>query len=222
MNQINETPVRSDTKERILDAAERLFAEQGFAGTSLRQITTEAEVNLAAVNYHFHSKESLVSAVLGRKMGPANARRSELLDQVLREAGTSQPAIEELLRAFLQPIFEARAAGVELSCFPRLMARLASDSSDWAAEVMSTHLKPVLDRFWPAFDWALGGVPRYKLAWAIHYCLGAMAHSLAGPPLILRFAESGAPELDQNAQMKQLITYMAGGLRALAEKEPGQ
>src|SRR5271157_4799471 len=108
MNQSLETPVRHDTKEKILDAAERLFADHGFASTSLRQITAEAGVNLAAVNYHFHSKEALLSAVLERKVRPVNVRRIELLDQALRETGQSRPSLKKVIRAFIQPVFEAR------------------------------------------------------------------------------------------------------------------
>lgn len=74
------------TKDRILDAAERLFARDGFDATSLRAITAEAKVNLAAVNYHFQSKEALVQAVIGRRLGPINVRRLELLDGYEAEA----------------------------------------------------------------------------------------------------------------------------------------
>ena len=75
------------TKDRILDSAERLFARDGFEATSLRAITAEANVNLAAVNYHFQSKEALVQAVIGRRMGPVNAQRIALLDACEAEAG---------------------------------------------------------------------------------------------------------------------------------------
>ena len=75
-----------NTKDRILDSAERLFARDGFEATSLRAITAEANVNLAAVNYHFQSKEALVQTVIGRRMGPVNAQRLALLDAYEAEA----------------------------------------------------------------------------------------------------------------------------------------
>ena len=65
----------SVTKAKILDTAEKLFGDKGFDATSLRDITTEAQVNLAAVNYHFHSKESLIDAVIARRMAPLTRRR---------------------------------------------------------------------------------------------------------------------------------------------------
>src|ERR1700689_3627548 len=94
------------TKDRILNAAERLFARDGFEATSLRAITAEAGVNLAAVNYHFQSKEALVQAVIGRRMGPVTARRLALLDAYEAEAGDAAVPLEKLLDAFLRPVVE--------------------------------------------------------------------------------------------------------------------
>src|SRR4051812_14563130 len=96
---IDVEPVPLDTKTRILDAAEKLFAENGFDGTSLRDITTEARVNLAAVNYHFQTKESLIDAVIERRIMPINRRRMEML-----EAAGRPPSVEQVVEAFLAPL----------------------------------------------------------------------------------------------------------------------
>src|SRR5260370_14585910 len=93
----------STTKDRILDAAERLFAIQGFEATSLRAITTDAGVNLAAVNYHFQSKDALLRAVIARRIGPVNLRRLELLDAC---DATRTPDLHALIEAFLIPAVE--------------------------------------------------------------------------------------------------------------------
>src|SRR5438477_6653609 len=91
------------TKQRILDVAEQMFAEHGFAGASLRQIIGEAGVNLAAVHYHFRSKESLLESVIVRRMAPLNEERLSLLEQVERAAPRGRPTVEDLLNAFLGP-----------------------------------------------------------------------------------------------------------------------
>ena len=83
-----------NTRGRILDSAERLFAEQGFSGTSLRQITAAAGANLAAVNYHFGSKEELIKEALSRRLRPINAERLKWLDRLEAEG---QPTVEEIV-----------------------------------------------------------------------------------------------------------------------------
>src|SRR5437868_10883477 len=95
--------VVADTKQRILDVAEQLFADNGFAGTSLRRIIAAAEVNLAAVHYHFRSKESLLEAVLMRRMVPLNDERLALLNQLEQEARGEGADLEEILVAFIGP-----------------------------------------------------------------------------------------------------------------------
>src|SRR5258708_4104116 len=94
------------TKDRILNTAERLFARDGFEATSLRAITAEADVNLAAVNYHFQSKEALVEAVIGRRMGPVTARRLAMLDAYEASAGDAPLSIEKVMDAFFRPVVE--------------------------------------------------------------------------------------------------------------------
>ncbi|MFO7982053.1 MAG: TetR family transcriptional regulator, partial [Desulfuromonadales bacterium] len=96
---------QQDTKERILDAAEGLFAREGFHGTSLRAITTRAAVNLAAVNYHFGSKDTLIEAVFERRLTPLNRLRLQRLDEVKKRAERSggKPETRDVLAAFIEP-----------------------------------------------------------------------------------------------------------------------
>src|SRR5437868_9978051 len=92
-----------DTKTRILDVAEGLFMEHGCEATSLRQLTAAAGVNLAAVNYHFGSKEELFQAVLTRRLDPMNQERIERLDRLEREAAARPLTCERILSAMLIP-----------------------------------------------------------------------------------------------------------------------
>src|SRR6202050_3962619 len=95
-----------DTKSRILDSAEKLFGLNGFEATSLRDITAEADVNLAGVNYHFQSKESLIDAVIARRIEPVNRKRLEML-----ESAGPNPNLEQILIAFLAPILNQDLSG---------------------------------------------------------------------------------------------------------------
>src|SRR5579864_2147439 len=105
------------TKTRLLDAAEKLFGQNGFDATSLRDITAEAQVNLAAVNYHFQSKESLIEAVIARRMEPIGRRRIQMLD-----AAGPDATLEQILTAFLAPVFEFKVESVV-----PLMGRIMSE-----------------------------------------------------------------------------------------------
>src|SRR5579864_1696479 len=96
-----------DTKQRILDTAERLIAEQGYAATSLRHIIGEAGVNLAAVHYHFGSKEDLLDELILRKAAAVNGERLALLERFEAQAGGGAVAVEKVLAAFFEPMIEA-------------------------------------------------------------------------------------------------------------------
>jgi AcrR family transcriptional regulator len=212
---------RRDTKERILDAAEALFAERGFHETSLRQITTTAEVNLAAVNYHFQSKDSLIEAVLLRKLEPINRRRLEMLDRLEAGLGDKTPTLEQVFTAFLEPVFEARSAGVALRSFPVLMARLYMEPGGLFDHIWSRLFAAVARRFRVALVRAMPELGETEIGWAMHFSIGAMAHYLIKSPLAYRLAYATSPEIDSQEQLPMLVAYMAGGFRgmlAAAEK----
>src|ERR1700730_12317209 len=115
--------IKESTKEKLLGAAERLFSEQGYDATSLRHIIAEAGVNVAAIHYHFGSKEELLDEIIQRKAGPVNAERLALLDRTEAEAAGS-PSVERVLEAFLLPM--SRAAD-ENPQFVRLMGRIHAE-----------------------------------------------------------------------------------------------
>src|SRR5580700_1224789 len=128
---------RLDTKSRILDTAERLFGQKGFEATSLRDITAEAQVNLAAVNYHFQSKDSLMDAVIARRVEPVNQRRFEMLDA----AGPS-PTVEQVLTAFLEPVFD-----VQVEYAAPLVGRILSNPNLFLDRVYKRHFQAISERF---------------------------------------------------------------------------
>jgi AcrR family transcriptional regulator len=212
----HETPNRvAETKDRILDSAERLFAEHGFTATSLRQITADAGVNLAAVNYHFQCKDSLILAVLMRKLEPINQRRLDLLDEVEAEAGNDPLSLEAVLGAFLLPVLEAKASGMQLCTFPRLMGRMYTEPGELMMRIFPQAFAPVIARFQPAFQRAMPGATAVEVGWGMHFSIGAMAHYLAGGALLRAVSQGQADPANTEAALPRLVTYMAAGLRAL-------
>src|SRR6478672_10847007 len=158
----------SDTRDRILDTAERLFAERGFGATSLRSIIAAAGVNLAAVHYHFRSKEALLDAVLTRRIGPVNRERLTLLEQS-RDAG-----LEAVLEALIGPPMRL-ARDPASATFMKLMGRLHAEAD---VALLRKHFGEVIERFMKALAEALPELPAEELQCRAFFCIGIMAHTL--------------------------------------------
>src|SRR5438046_2512014 len=140
-----------ETRTRILDAAEELFMLHGFEGTSMRQLTTKAGVNLAAVNYHFGSKDALIEAVFRRRLDPMNAARIAALDEL--EKSSRSPAPEAIIRAFigqsLRMIEDTRSGGRN---FIRLLGRSYTEPSKPIRVLIRPVYPPPLGRSKSAFE----------------------------------------------------------------------
>src|SRR5579862_3480036 len=197
-------PRVADTKSRILDAAEKLFGHNGFDATSLRDITAEADVNLAAVNYHFQSKDSLLDAVIARRIEPVNRKRLEMLEK----AGAN-PSVEQILLAFLAPVFDA-----ELREVAPLMAQILATPDLFVTRLFKKHLADISARFTEALGTTLPNLPRTELLWRLHFTAGAMAHVLARGHLLPEMTGGACDPNDRPAILARLITFSAAGLRA--------
>src|SRR5262245_7000692 len=140
-------PDGSDTRQRLLDVAERLFADDGYSGISLRRIIGEAGVNLAAIHYHFRSKEALLEAVQLRRLKPLNESRLALLDDVQKRAGRNDTKLEDVLFAFLAPPMHLFLGSTEGRLFGKLVGRLHSEPGGLFFEIAKRHFGPVAERF---------------------------------------------------------------------------
>lgn len=199
-----------ETKQRIMDAAERLFAEQGYASTSLRHIIAEAGVNLAAIHYHFGSKEDLLDQLVTRKSTPVNAQRLALLDRFEAEAAPQPAPLEKVFEAFLGPVFHQVVHQPEMV---KLMGRLYGEGLMPA--LIKKHFEPMIQRFLTALRQAVPDLPEEELDWRIHFMIGSMAHTLHGPPEILRVGGDETPA----RLAERLVAFLSGGFRApVAEK----
>jgi AcrR family transcriptional regulator len=192
----------ADTKTRILDAAEKLFGKNGFDATSLRDITAEADVNLAAVNYHFQTKDSLIDAVIARRIEPVNKKRVELLDS----AG-SNPNIEQILIAFLAPVLDQKITEVF-----NLMARVVASPDMFITRLFYPHFAAIVERFTEAIAKAMPELSRTEILWRLHFTAGSMAHVMARSHLLPEL--TGIPAPDRQTVLARLVTFTAAGFRA--------
>ena len=206
----------ADTKTRILDAAEQLFMEHGFEATSLRSLTAAASVNLAAVNYHFGSKEELFQSVLTRRLDPMNQERIELLARVEREAAGKPLSCEKILFAMLIPALKlARDERRGGKNFLRLLGRAYADPAPFIRRFLSEQYAGMIARFKAAFARALPQMPRKELSWRLHFIMGALSYTLAGTDALKLIAELNPHETaNDEILLRRLAPFLLAGLTA--------
>lgn len=195
----------NDTKTKILDAAEFLFAKDGYHATSLRSITTEAKVNLAAVNYHFGSKESLLEAAITRRLAPLNEIRSRQLESLLAETERTgvAPSCRNVLRTFVEPTLRLRQKGTDAENFIALIGRTLAEPRGIAMTIFMRHMSPLMKRIAYALTLSLPSLSQQEIFWRLHFTIGSLSH-------IMRCHErhSMVPDnVDINQPVEQIVEY---------------
>jgi AcrR family transcriptional regulator len=203
-----------DTKELILDAAERLIAEKGIDAVSLRAITKEANVNLAAVHYHFGSKEALVHKVFERRIAPINRQRLELLDNAEGRAGEGPLAVEDVRRALMAPALRLRDLPDGGALFMKLCGRIYAEPAGHMNAIFSELFAEVVKRFGAAFASALPELPAEERFWRAHFCIGAMVHTMLDTDRLRMFSRGLCDPSDTDAVIGRIVQFCAAGLRA--------
>ena len=190
------------TKTRLLDTAERLFAQHGIETTSLRIITREAGVNLAAVNYHFQSKEALLHAVIARRLDPVNQRRLAMLDACEAAAGNGPLPPHQVLDALLRPVLEMLSTPAKE--FAPMMSRIFTESSDLTEKVFQKHLAHVSARFFA----------RKELFWRLLFTFGAVSHTFGGAKVLRTISGGECDPSDVEGTIRRLESFLLAGLEA--------
>ena len=202
-----------ETRTRILDAAEELFMLQGFGGTSMRLLTAKAGVNLAAVNYHFGSKDALIEAVFRRRLDPMNVARIAALEAL--EAGGT-PDADAIIRAFVGPSLRMMedAKGGSRN-FIRLLGRTYTEPAKAVRLLIGQMYAPTMERYKAALERALPQMPRDELVWRMHFMFGTLAYTLAATDTVQLIAGC-KPEDRHDARLleERLTAFLAAGLHA--------
>jgi len=208
-----------DTRERILDAAEHLFMEHGYDGTSMRQITGDAAVNLAAVNYHFGSKESLMQEVFRRRLDWLNEERLRVLDEMEQVAGGKPLKPSQIVDGFFGTLLrladDKQRGGI---VFLRLLGRTHTEPSEFIRAFLAHEYAGVMERYKQALFKALPDVPRAEIVWRFHFMLGATSYAIAGTDALRIVADWDIEEADTVDRIDRLVprlmSFLLGGLRA--------
>ncbi len=200
------------TRERILDAAEKLFASNGYGGTSLRSITGEAGANLAAINYYFKSKEGLLLEVLHRRIDPLNAERLSILDRLEAE-GDDDPA--GILRALLEPAVRLKERfGAQGDAVVTIVGRLHADPPAIAEQLFQELFQDVFRRFDRALARALPGLPDRVRILRMHFTLGSMVHIMQCGAQLKNFPCRRRQEENVDDLLQDLVAFATAGMTA--------
>lgn len=211
----NDTSLSGGTRfDRVLDAAEHLFALHGFDGVTMRQIATLAQVDVALPNYHFGSKQGLFDAVFHRRAALFNTARSVELDKVAAAAGDTPPALEDIIAAFLMPIAEAQLQsdpGWRNYC--RLVAQVNS-SPIWV-QMMTEHYDTLIRKFVDLVATALPTTPLRDLYWGYHFLSGALSLSMADTGRLQHLSNDLCRSDDYENLYRHMIQFFANGFRGI-------
>jgi AcrR family transcriptional regulator len=202
-----------DRRDQILDAAEALFAQQGFHGITVREVTSKAEVDVALVYYYFANKMDLFDAVLHRRADIVNRERIELLRQVAATPGKDM--LERLISAFIDPLFRYLATGEEgWRNYCALIAQV-NNSREWGGEVMTRFFEPVVRELVAGLRIVLPDAEDDDLFWAYQFLSGALTLTLAATGRVERLSDGLCRSDDYEAVQSRLPRFIAAGFRQL-------
>lgn len=203
---------RKDTRSRILDVAEALFSEHGLERVSVRDITKKARVNLAAINYHFGTKEDLIAAVIERQVQPVNDARLAALEKLQASAGKRGPKLESILEAFIRPAVQSCVdSAVEQTTCSKFFGRCLSEPGPEVEDLLKRLFEPLVDRMGEALKRALPRLSRTEIFWRMKFTYGALHHWLLTKD---KWLPDWVEDADLEEQVQKLIAFAAAGFRA--------
>ncbi|MHC4529600.1 MAG: CerR family C-terminal domain-containing protein, partial [Planctomycetota bacterium] len=202
-------------EERLLDAAEELFCEHGFAGTSVRDLAAAAKCNIAAVNYYFGGKENLYAEVWRRLLVRMRQVRLESIEQVMGERG-GRPSLDELLRtfsyAFIGPLLEQDKSGLFMKLWAREMLDQHLPTNMFVEELVT----PTMTAMGQALVDVCPGLDKSKIPLVIYSLAGQLAHSVHVKAMFDRTDKPEVPKLDLAELVEHIVKFSAAGIRAYA------
>jgi len=206
-----QTQSPAETRKRLLDIAAEVFAEKGFANTTVREICHKAGANIAAVNYHFGDKQKLYAAVF-KDLHPSTA---PWFDPEKLSKLTAEARLREFIRQFMKHIFDPGRP----SCHGRLMAREMNEPSGMLEEFVESEVRPKITALQEIIHDLAGDLPPRAIAKCAMSVIGQMLHYHHARPVIKRISPIYA-DLDQHVEelVDQIARFSIGGIRAVADR----
>jgi AcrR family transcriptional regulator len=201
------------TTDRILETAESMFSKRGFGAVSLRSITRASDVNIAAIHYHFGSKQELLEKIFEKRCGPMNSERLRMLAECAEGPGRP-PLLEQILEAYLRPslIWPGDPDGARR--FLALRALLRHEQETLAGDLIARHFNDVSKRFAAALRAALPQLSVEEVFWRFHFLLGAQYSALENQDRILILSEGRCDPSDVEASLRHMVPFCAAVFRS--------
>jgi AcrR family transcriptional regulator len=201
------------TKAAVFASAERLFALHGFQNVSVRDITADAGVNLASVNYHFGSKDALLFEIFRRRTAELNRERARMLHEA-NDRHDGKPPVREILEAFFTPPLRWAAPDNDRRISVQFIIRSRSEGTEEMREALTKDVSH-LARFSEALIAACPHLPRETVYWRLHFCLG-MTHNnrFAEFDRLHVLSDGLTREGDTEGLLTRMLDFAEAGFRA--------
>lgn len=204
------------SREKLIQSAERLFADRGFDGVSVRDIANDAQVNSALIGYYFHGKEGLLAEVYTRHCEPLKRERARLLASY--RDGERLATLEEILDAFIRPSLQAGHEADKGKAFTRLRAILSAENSSLLEQLIADNFDDTNRSFVEAFCECLPDLSKEDVFWRFHFLLGGIYYTATGPHRIRTLSKGKCDPSKPLQTTKELIAFAAAGFRAPSAK----
>lgn len=209
-------PSQPDTRERLLNTAQRLFAEHGFKATSLRQITREADANVASVNYHFGSKEEMLNELIRRRVDSVNERRYALLEKYRVEAADQPIPLEKIFEALFLPFFHSEAPYTDKDTMNliHIIVRAGLEQPSLSKAVYEGHFKILVSKILEALSETMPELETAEIHWRFHFALSLMLSSMMTRQRVKNTSKDLCDPEDIQGMVTRLIDFICAGFRA--------
>ena len=201
-----------DTKQKIMIAAERMFAKKGYGGTSIRNIVQEANVNLGAIHYHFGSKENLFLSILSQRLNSVNEERLRLLQKA--EASGNCVTVEQIIRSFLMPIIHMQKSNKNHRQFSTMVGRAFSEDIKLKLLVEKQLFKPICDTFIRALEESMPDVPSLEVHWKFHFLICTMIGTFMAGDRLRVMSDGVCDSSNIEDTIHRLINFVTAGIKA--------
>jgi len=210
---------RSDAPEKILNAAEELFAAKGYHGVSLRQIADAAGIVVSLVQYHYKTKEDLFGAVLGRRISVINHERLARLDRLEHpESGAAKPSLEDVLRAFVEPtVLFSRDTARGGPQYAQLIGQIINDPQPHARQASREYADPIARQTIRVLATVLPEMDPHTLAWCYLFAVGSMVAAISPTGRIRTLAKVRPDSPDTHYIIERLAKFLRGGFEAVRD-----